>query len=239
MLACGHIMFIVLHSQWMVYLIGILSDLKDSDTQFIRSWQVVVGGLYFLGIMRSWCILLTWTCKEDTVVLGRIFQLNLLLLSRFLQITVMDEMWTVFRRYSRFREMHKSLKLKYPEVRVSPIVTSFQRAGWLVVWQVAPGHGWTKWKEKWGWRGHCQQFQKCGFGSSHWTDQAPGTSSRSSFRSFKAKETLQGWHGSPGSNNNISASSRCLNWMSWALCVTGFICFIFLYWPWFVFCGTF
>ncbi|XP_070840390.1 kinesin-like protein KIF16B [Chaetodon trifascialis] len=32
------------------------------------------------------------------------------------KITVMDEMWTVFRRYSRFREMHKSLKLKYPEL---------------------------------------------------------------------------------------------------------------------------
>ncbi|TKS68800.1 Kinesin-like protein KIF16B [Collichthys lucidus] len=32
------------------------------------------------------------------------------------KITVMDETWTVFRRYSRFREMHKSLKLKYPEV---------------------------------------------------------------------------------------------------------------------------
>lgn len=32
------------------------------------------------------------------------------------QITVLDETWTVFRRYSRFREMHKSLKLKYPEV---------------------------------------------------------------------------------------------------------------------------
>lgn len=35
----------------------------------------------------------------------------------FGQITVMDETWMVFRRYSRFREMHKSLKLKYPEVR--------------------------------------------------------------------------------------------------------------------------
>uniref|UniRef100_A0A8C9ZWU3 Kinesin-like protein KIF16B n=1 Tax=Sander lucioperca TaxID=283035 RepID=A0A8C9ZWU3_SANLU len=32
------------------------------------------------------------------------------------KITVMDEMWTVFRRYSRFLEMHKSLKLKYPEL---------------------------------------------------------------------------------------------------------------------------
>uniref|UniRef100_UPI0037E9C844 kinesin-like protein KIF16B isoform X2 n=1 Tax=Semicossyphus pulcher TaxID=241346 RepID=UPI0037E9C844 len=32
------------------------------------------------------------------------------------KITVMDEMWTVFRRYSRFREMHKSLKFKYPEL---------------------------------------------------------------------------------------------------------------------------
>ncbi|XP_070711857.1 kinesin-like protein KIF16B [Pempheris klunzingeri] len=32
------------------------------------------------------------------------------------KIAVMDEMWTVFRRYSRFREMHKSLKLKYPEL---------------------------------------------------------------------------------------------------------------------------
>lgn len=32
------------------------------------------------------------------------------------KITVMDEKWTVFRRYSRFREMHKSLKLKYPEL---------------------------------------------------------------------------------------------------------------------------
>ncbi|CAJ1052893.1 kinesin-like protein KIF16B isoform X7 [Xyrichtys novacula] len=32
------------------------------------------------------------------------------------KITVNDEMWTVFRRYSRFREMHKGLKLKYPEL---------------------------------------------------------------------------------------------------------------------------
>uniref|UniRef100_A0A673INS9 Kinesin-like protein KIF16B n=1 Tax=Sinocyclocheilus rhinocerous TaxID=307959 RepID=A0A673INS9_9TELE len=32
------------------------------------------------------------------------------------KITVLDETWTVFRRYSRFREMHKSLKLKYPEL---------------------------------------------------------------------------------------------------------------------------
>ncbi|ROL46532.1 Kinesin-like protein KIF16B [Anabarilius grahami] len=32
------------------------------------------------------------------------------------KITVLDETWSVFRRYSRFREMHKSLKLKYPEV---------------------------------------------------------------------------------------------------------------------------
>ncbi|CAK6984467.1 kinesin-like protein KIF16B, partial [Scomber scombrus] len=34
------------------------------------------------------------------------------------EIAVMDETWTVFRRYSRFREMHKSLKLKYPELAV-------------------------------------------------------------------------------------------------------------------------
>uniref|UniRef100_A0A1A8GZG7 Kinesin family member 16Ba n=1 Tax=Nothobranchius korthausae TaxID=1143690 RepID=A0A1A8GZG7_9TELE len=32
------------------------------------------------------------------------------------KISVADEMWTVFRRYSRFREMHKSLKSKYPEL---------------------------------------------------------------------------------------------------------------------------
>ncbi|KAF4802593.1 Kinesin-like protein KIF16B [Turdus rufiventris] len=32
------------------------------------------------------------------------------------EITVLDETWTVFRRYSRFRELHKTLKLKYPEV---------------------------------------------------------------------------------------------------------------------------
>ncbi|XP_056136028.1 kinesin-like protein KIF16B [Lampris incognitus] len=32
------------------------------------------------------------------------------------KITVSDETWTVFRRYSRFRELHKSLKLKYPEL---------------------------------------------------------------------------------------------------------------------------
>ncbi|XP_068451762.1 kinesin-like protein KIF16B isoform X2 [Clinocottus analis] len=32
------------------------------------------------------------------------------------KIAVMDEMWAVFRRYSRFREMHKSLKMKYPEL---------------------------------------------------------------------------------------------------------------------------
>nr|XP_004610970.1 unnamed protein product [Sorex araneus] len=32
------------------------------------------------------------------------------------KITVLDETWTVFRRYSRFREMHKTLKLKYSEL---------------------------------------------------------------------------------------------------------------------------
>ncbi|XP_053140511.1 kinesin-like protein KIF16B isoform X3 [Hemicordylus capensis] len=32
-----------------------------------------------------------------------------------IKITVLDETWTVFRRYSRFREMHQTLKLKYPE----------------------------------------------------------------------------------------------------------------------------
>uniref|UniRef100_A0A665T6Y4 Kinesin-like protein KIF16B n=1 Tax=Echeneis naucrates TaxID=173247 RepID=A0A665T6Y4_ECHNA len=32
------------------------------------------------------------------------------------KISVMEETWTVFRRYSRFREMHKSLKFKYPEL---------------------------------------------------------------------------------------------------------------------------
>lgn len=32
------------------------------------------------------------------------------------KITVFDETWTVFRRYSRFREMHKTLKLKYAEL---------------------------------------------------------------------------------------------------------------------------
>ncbi|EAX10287.1 chromosome 20 open reading frame 23, isoform CRA_a [Homo sapiens] len=32
------------------------------------------------------------------------------------KITVLDETWTVFRRYSRFREMHKTLKLKYAEL---------------------------------------------------------------------------------------------------------------------------
>ncbi|XP_057358692.1 kinesin-like protein KIF16B isoform X6 [Manis pentadactyla] len=31
------------------------------------------------------------------------------------EITVLDETWTIFRRYSRFREMHKTLKLKYAE----------------------------------------------------------------------------------------------------------------------------
>ncbi|XP_017297699.1 kinesin-like protein KIF16B isoform X4 [Kryptolebias marmoratus] len=32
------------------------------------------------------------------------------------EVTVMEDTWTVFRRYSRFREMHKSLKFKYPEL---------------------------------------------------------------------------------------------------------------------------
>uniref|UniRef100_A0A8C7YE85 PX domain-containing protein n=1 Tax=Oryzias sinensis TaxID=183150 RepID=A0A8C7YE85_9TELE len=32
------------------------------------------------------------------------------------KMTVMDETWTVFRRYSRFREMHKALRLKHPEL---------------------------------------------------------------------------------------------------------------------------
>ncbi|KAF7249333.1 Kinesin-like protein KIF16B [Varanus komodoensis] len=34
-----------------------------------------------------------------------------------IKISVLDETWTVFRRYSRFREMHQTLKLKYPEVK--------------------------------------------------------------------------------------------------------------------------
>ncbi|XP_030052209.1 LOW QUALITY PROTEIN: kinesin-like protein KIF16B [Microcaecilia unicolor] len=33
-----------------------------------------------------------------------------------IKITVLEETWTVFRRYSRFREMHKTLKLKHPEL---------------------------------------------------------------------------------------------------------------------------
>ncbi|XP_065595605.1 kinesin-like protein KIF16B isoform X3 [Cyrtonyx montezumae] len=33
-----------------------------------------------------------------------------------IKMTVLDETWTVFRRYSRFREMHRTLKLKYPEL---------------------------------------------------------------------------------------------------------------------------
>ncbi|NWR61125.1 KI16B protein, partial [Bucorvus abyssinicus] len=33
-----------------------------------------------------------------------------------IKITVLDDTWTVFRRYSRFRELHKTLKLKYPEL---------------------------------------------------------------------------------------------------------------------------
>ncbi|XP_056621365.1 kinesin-like protein KIF16B isoform X4 [Triplophysa dalaica] len=33
-----------------------------------------------------------------------------------IKITVLEESWTVFRRYSRFREMHKCLKLRYPEL---------------------------------------------------------------------------------------------------------------------------
>uniref|UniRef100_A0A3B3TVP7 Kinesin-like protein KIF16B n=1 Tax=Poecilia latipinna TaxID=48699 RepID=A0A3B3TVP7_9TELE len=32
------------------------------------------------------------------------------------KVSVMDDSWTVFRRYSRFREMHRSLKSKYPEL---------------------------------------------------------------------------------------------------------------------------
>ncbi|XP_063104734.1 kinesin-like protein KIF16B isoform X8 [Cavia porcellus] len=36
------------------------------------------------------------------------------------KITVLDETWTVFRRYSRFREMHKTLKLKYAEAKHLP-----------------------------------------------------------------------------------------------------------------------
>ncbi|KAJ8002181.1 hypothetical protein DPEC_G00177160 [Dallia pectoralis] len=32
------------------------------------------------------------------------------------KISVIDETWTIFRRYSRFRELHKTLKIKYPEL---------------------------------------------------------------------------------------------------------------------------
>ncbi|MEE6474473.1 hypothetical protein FKM82_010395 [Ascaphus truei] len=33
-----------------------------------------------------------------------------------MKITVLEETWTIFRRYSRFREMHKTFKVKYPEL---------------------------------------------------------------------------------------------------------------------------
>ncbi|XP_032882178.1 kinesin-like protein KIF16B isoform X2 [Amblyraja radiata] len=32
------------------------------------------------------------------------------------KITILDETWTVFRRYSRFRELHRTMKIKYPEI---------------------------------------------------------------------------------------------------------------------------
>ncbi|XP_069787886.1 kinesin-like protein KIF16B isoform X3 [Narcine bancroftii] len=32
------------------------------------------------------------------------------------KITILDETWTVFRRYSRFRELHRIMKMKYPEI---------------------------------------------------------------------------------------------------------------------------
>ncbi|XP_072121560.1 kinesin-like protein KIF16B isoform X3 [Mobula birostris] len=32
------------------------------------------------------------------------------------KITILDETWTVFRRYSRFRELHRTMKMKYPEI---------------------------------------------------------------------------------------------------------------------------
>ncbi|XP_037103976.1 kinesin-like protein KIF16B isoform X2 [Syngnathus acus] len=34
------------------------------------------------------------------------------------KMSVKDETWTVFRRYSRFRELHKSLKSKYPQLAI-------------------------------------------------------------------------------------------------------------------------
>uniref|UniRef100_A0A2D4FHZ5 Kinesin motor domain-containing protein n=2 Tax=Micrurus corallinus TaxID=54390 RepID=A0A2D4FHZ5_MICCO len=33
-----------------------------------------------------------------------------------IKISVLDETWAIFRRYSRFREMHQTLKLKFPEL---------------------------------------------------------------------------------------------------------------------------
>ncbi|XP_067900403.1 kinesin-like protein KIF16B isoform X1 [Heterodontus francisci] len=32
------------------------------------------------------------------------------------KVTILDDTWTVFRRYSRFRELHKTMKVKYPEI---------------------------------------------------------------------------------------------------------------------------
>ncbi|MEE6474472.1 hypothetical protein FKM82_010395 [Ascaphus truei] len=37
-----------------------------------------------------------------------------------MKITVLEETWTIFRRYSRFREMHKTFKVKYPEYLCYP-----------------------------------------------------------------------------------------------------------------------
>ncbi|XP_078086505.1 kinesin-like protein KIF16B isoform X2 [Mustelus asterias] len=32
------------------------------------------------------------------------------------KVTILEDTWTVFRRYSRFRELHKTMKVKYPEI---------------------------------------------------------------------------------------------------------------------------
>ncbi|XP_059504306.1 kinesin-like protein KIF16B isoform X2 [Stegostoma tigrinum] len=32
------------------------------------------------------------------------------------KVTILEDTWTVFRRYSRFRELHKTMKAKYPEI---------------------------------------------------------------------------------------------------------------------------
>ncbi|MBN3320234.1 KI16B protein, partial [Atractosteus spatula] len=117
-------------------LIPVVDDRSfQRQTLFLRNWKL--SRTLALGTSLANCLvfikMLAVVCKILRKLLGSPYSLKdpvKISIPRYVlrgqgkdehyefevKITALEETWTVFRRYSRFREMHKTLKLKYPEL---------------------------------------------------------------------------------------------------------------------------